>query len=274
LAQVTIATGFDVDYYLDQVGADYYLTAAGEPPGIWTGSAAPGLGLVGKVDPDVMRALYHHDTAPGGVPLGTAQRGPKYAAKRTYQQVQENIAKRIRDELGELAPHMPDRVRKIRLEERTKTRTRTPYYDMTFSAEKSVSLAYAGLKAAAKTARDEGRAGDAERLEARARSVEAAVTAGADTMVGHVERRGAIIRTGHRSAHSGEFRDAAGFVGAKFLQHTSRSGDPQLHVQVPILNRRSGRTERTGSGAHWMAGRCGPSASGRPPTPAWPRPRS
>jgi len=26
-------------------------------------SAAPGLGLVGKVDPDTMRALYHHDTA-------------------------------------------------------------------------------------------------------------------------------------------------------------------------------------------------------------------
>jgi conjugative relaxase-like TrwC/TraI family protein len=51
------------------------------------------------------------------------------------------------------------------------------------------------------------------------------------------ERRGAIIRTGHHSAHSGEFRDAAGFVAAKFLQHTSRSGDPQLHVQIPILNR-------------------------------------
>jgi conjugative relaxase-like TrwC/TraI family protein len=28
-----------------------------------------------------------------------------------------------------------------------------------------------------------------------------------------------------------------GFVGAKFLQHTSRSGDPQLYVQIPILNR-------------------------------------
>ena len=26
-----------VDYYLDQVGADYYLSAAGEPPGIWVG---------------------------------------------------------------------------------------------------------------------------------------------------------------------------------------------------------------------------------------------
>jgi conjugative relaxase-like TrwC/TraI family protein len=237
VAQVTIATGFDVDYYLDQVGADYYLNAAGEPPGIWAGSAAPGLGLVGEVDPDVMRDLYHRDTAPGGVPLGTAQRGPRYQAKRTYEQVQENIEKRIRDELGELAPHMPDRVRKIRMEERAKTRTRTPYYDMTFSAEKSVSLAFAGLMAAARSAGEAGRTEEAERLEARARSVEAAVMAGADAMLGHVERRGAIVRTGHHSAHSGEFRDAAGFVGAKFLQHTSRSGDPQLHVQVPILNR-------------------------------------
>src|SRR5215469_16228811 len=102
LAQVTIATGFDVDYYLDQVGADYYLNAAGEPPGIWGGSAAPGLGLAGQVDPDVMRALYHHDIAPDGTPLMTSQRGPRYAAKRTYAQVQEVIARRVRDELGEL----------------------------------------------------------------------------------------------------------------------------------------------------------------------------
>jgi conjugative relaxase-like TrwC/TraI family protein len=237
LVQVTIATGYDVDYYLDQVGADYYLSAAGEPPGIWAGSAASGFGLAGEVDPDVMRALYHHDVAPDGTPLTASQRGPKYQAKRTYQQVQEAIDKRIRDELGELAPHMPDQVRKIRLEERAKNRTRTPYYDMTASAEKSVSLAHASLRAAAKTAREQGREQDAERLEARARAVEAAVMAAADTMIAHVERRGAIIRTGHHSAHSGEFRDANGFVAAKFLQHTSRSGDPQLHVQVTILNR-------------------------------------
>ena len=36
MAQVTIATGFDVDYYLDQVGVDYYLTAA------WRASRASG----------------------------------------------------------------------------------------------------------------------------------------------------------------------------------------------------------------------------------------
>jgi conjugative relaxase-like TrwC/TraI family protein len=237
VAQVTIKTGFDVDYYLDQVGMDYYLTAEGEPPGVWAGSAAAGLGLAGLVDAETMRDLYHQDIAPDGTLLGTAQKGPRYAAKRTYAQVQEAIDKRVRDELGELAPHMPDRVRKIRMEERAKTRTRTPYYDATFSAEKSISLAYAGLRAAAKSARDEGREQDAEQLEARARSVEVAVMAGADTMIAHVEQRAAIVRTGHHSASSGEFRDAGGFVAAKFLQHTSRSGDPQLHVQVPILNR-------------------------------------
>jgi hypothetical protein len=117
---------------------------------------------------------------------------------------------------------MPDRVRKIRLEERAKTGTRTPHYDMTFSAEKSVSLTFAGLMAATKTARDEGQDGEAKRLESQARSVEAAVMAAADTMIAHVEQHGAIIRTGHHSAHSGEFRVANGFVAPKFLQHTSQ----------------------------------------------------
>ncbi|HVT67216.1 MAG TPA: MobF family relaxase, partial [Trebonia sp.] len=238
LLQVTIAKGYDVDYYLDQVGADYYLSAAGEPPGIWAGSAAPVLGLAGEVDPDVMRGLYHHDVAPDGTPLMTSQRRPKYAGKRTYKQVQEAIDKRIREELGELAPHMPDQVRRIRLEERSKNRTVTPYYDMTASGEKSVSLAHASLRAAAKTAREQGREQDAVRLEARARGVEGAVMAGADAMLEHVERAGAIVRTGgHHGTGTGQFRDADGFIAAKFLQHTSRSGDPQLHVQVTILNR-------------------------------------
>jgi hypothetical protein len=68
---VTVATGFDVDYYLDQVGADYYLTAAGEPPGIWAGQGARALGLRGQVGGDkasagVMRALFHYGIGPAG----------------------------------------------------------------------------------------------------------------------------------------------------------------------------------------------------------------
>jgi conjugative relaxase-like TrwC/TraI family protein len=116
-------------------------------------------------------------------------------------------------------------------------RTSTPYYDMTFSAEKSVSLMYAGLLAAAKRAQDEGDERAAERFRAEAKRVEAAVMAGADRMLEVAEQRGAIVRTGHHSATSGEFRDAAGFVAVKFLQYTSRADDPQLHVQTTVLNK-------------------------------------
>ena len=236
---MTVATGFDVDYYLDQVGADYYLTAAGEPPGVWAGQAAAALGLRGQVGGDpasaaVMRALFHYGTGPGGVPLATRQKAPKYPARAVYAQVEEAIATRVAA-LGRFAT--PEEKRGIRLQERAKMRTSTPYYDMTFSAEKSVSLLYAGLLAAAQQARDQGDERAAERFRAEAGQVEAAVMAGADRMLEVAGQRGAIVRTGHHSASSGEFRDAAGFVAVKFLQHTSREDDPQLHVQATVLNK-------------------------------------
>ena len=239
MAQVTVATGFDVDYYLDQVGVDYYLTAAREPPGIWAGKGAEALGLRGQVGPDkaskeTMRALFHYGIGPDGVPLSTRQRAPKYQARAVYAQVEAAIARRIAA-LGRFAT--PEEKRAIRLQERARARTSTPYYDMTFSAEKSVSLMYAGLLAAAKQARDQGDERAAERFGADAERVEAAVMAGADRMLELAEQRGAIVRTGHHGATSGEFRDAAGFVAVKFLQHTSREDDPQLHVQTTVLNK-------------------------------------
>ena len=243
MAQVTIATGFDVDYYLDQVGVDYYLTAGGEPPGIWAGKGAETLGLsgqvggggeAGKASAGVMRDLFHYDVLPDGTPLRTAQRRGKYPTRAAYAQVEDAIRKRI-EALGRFVT--PEEKREIRLQERAKMRASTPYYDLTFSAEKSVSLMYAGYRAAAKRARDEQREQDAEQFEARARAVEGAVMGGATRMLDLAEQRGAIVRTGHHSASSGEFRDAAGFVAVKFLQHDSRAGDPQLHVQTTVLNR-------------------------------------
>jgi hypothetical protein len=66
-------------------------------------------------------------------------------------------------------------------------------------------------------------------------------------------QRGAIVRTGHHSASSGAFRDAEGLVAVKFLQHTSRADDPQLHVQVTVLNRAQ-RADRADSGDQkWRA---------------------
>jgi conjugative relaxase-like TrwC/TraI family protein len=252
---VTVATGFDVDYYLDQVGADYYLTAAGEPPGVWAGQGAAALGLRGQVGGDkasagVMRALFHYGTGPDGVPLATRQKAPKYPARAAYAQVEEAIAKRVAA-LGRFAT--PEERREIRLQERAKMRTSTPYYDMTFSAEKSVSLLYAGLLAAARQARDQGDEREVERFRAEAGRVEAAVMAGADRMLEVAGQRGAIVRTGHHSASSGAFRDAEGFVAVKFLQHTSRADDPQLHVQTTVLNKAQ-RADRAESGdGKWRA---------------------
>ena len=255
MAQVTAATGFDVDYYLDQVGADYYLTAAGEPPGIWAGKGAAVLGLHGRVggdkaSADVMRALFHYGIGPDGVPLASRQKAPKYQARAAYAQVEEAIAKRIAA-LGRFAT--PEERRDIRLQERAKMRTSTPYYDMTFSAEKSVSLMYAGLLAAAKQAREAGDEQAAERFRADAERVEAAVMAGADRMLELAEQRGAIVRTGHHGTSSGEFRDAEGLVAVKFLQHTSRADDPQLHVQATVLNKAQ-RADKAESGDEkWRA---------------------
>jgi len=56
MAQVTLKTGFDVDYHLDQVGVDYHLTAGGEPPGRWMGRGAAKLGLSGRVGGPAPRA--------------------------------------------------------------------------------------------------------------------------------------------------------------------------------------------------------------------------
>ena len=75
MAQVTLKSGFDVDYHLGQVGVDYHLTAGGEPPGRWMGRGAQALGLSGpiggtsaegKANAEAMRGLYHYDVAPDG----------------------------------------------------------------------------------------------------------------------------------------------------------------------------------------------------------------
>ena len=56
-------------------------------------------------------------------------------------------------------------------------------------------------------------------------------------MIAAAERELAYVRTGHHSATSGEWRDAAGFIVASFEQHDSRDGLMQLHVHNAIANR-------------------------------------
>ena len=72
-------------------------------------------------------------------------------------------------------------------------------------------------------------------LEGRASAITDALLASARAAVARVERA-LFVRTGYHSATSGEYRDAAGATVAMFLQHTSREGDPQLHVHMAVMN--------------------------------------
>ena len=244
MAQVTLKSGFDVDYHLGQVGVDYHLTAGGEPPGRWMGRGAQTLGLSGRIggtsaegraNAEAMRGLYHHDVAPDGTHLTTSQRRHRYPDKSAQAAAaQERIDAQVAV-LGRFAT--PEKIRDIEIAERAKVRSQTPFYDMVVSAEKSVSLLQVGHRAAAKRARDGGREQDAELYEAQAEQIEAAIEETASEVVAWIEQHGAYVRTGHHSATSGEWRDADGLAVGAFTQHTNRDGEPNLHVHLEILNR-------------------------------------
>jgi conjugative relaxase-like TrwC/TraI family protein len=244
VAQVTVATGYDVDYHLGQVGVDYHLTAGGEPPGRWMGKGAQALGLSGAIggtsaegqaNAEAMRGLYHYDIAPNGTPLATRQRRPRYPDKAAQlAAAQERIDAKVAA-LGRFAT--PEKVRDIEILERAKVRTATPFLDLVVSFEKSVSLLQVGFRAAAERAREAGDEAGAERYAEQAERIEAAAVETASELVEWIEQHAAYVRTGHHSATSGEWRDAAGLVAGAFAQHTNRDGEPNLHVHLEILNR-------------------------------------
>ena len=112
-----------------------------------------------------------------------------------------------------------------------------PYFDLTVSAVKSVSVLHASYRVAARQARQRGDQDRAAALDARADEIEAALMDSAREAVAWLERHATYTRTGHHSARTGEWRDGDGLTASLFLHHLSRDGDPQLHVHVAIWNR-------------------------------------
>src|SRR5690348_6811493 len=205
-----------------------YYTAAGEPPGEWAGKGAAALGLSGAVDPDVIERLYQDNTGPGGELL-VKRRQAKAAADREAAAVAAHQAAHpyaSATELGE-----------VRAVERGKAPCQVPYFDLTVSAVKSVSVLHASYRVAARQARQRGDQDRAVALDARADEIEAALMDSAREAVAWLERHAIYTRTGHHSARTGEWRDGAGLTTSLFLHHLSRDGDPQLHVHVAIWNR-------------------------------------
>ena len=93
-----------------------------------------------------------------------------------------------------------------------------PGYDATFSAPKSVSVLFA--------------LGDRDDVRAVVAAHDAAVAGAIEYLEAHAcrVRRGGIHGRGVR------FEVGGGMVGAAFVHHTSRAGDPQLHTHVLVAN--------------------------------------
>ena len=246
---LSLHTGYDTAYLTVAVGggqgADYYTGAEGEPPGYWQGAGARALGLAGqiggkdeagKASAEVMRRLYHEDVGPDGQVLARRQRPGNYpaASGSLNARIDAEVAEQVAARGGIITP---EETREIRLRLRAQFQNRVPFYDYTFSAPKSVSVLWASLLQAAAEAAAEGREAEAERLTEQAEQIREAVKRANDRMIAVAEQRAAYIRTGHHSATSGEYRDAAGFIVSSFPQHTNREGDPQLHVHNAIANR-------------------------------------
>jgi conjugative relaxase-like TrwC/TraI family protein len=231
---VTLHAGHDVAYFTRGqgrggcAGAMSYYTAAGEPPGEWAGKGAATLGLSGQVDPDVIERLYQESIGPGGELLAK-RRQSKKAQDREAAAVAAYLAAHSYASATELA--------EARAAERGKDPHSVPYFDLTVSAVKSVSVLHASYRVAARQARQRGDQDQAAALDARADQIEAALMDSAREAVTWLERHATYTRTGHHSARTGEWRDGDGLAASLFLHHLSRDGDPQLHVHVAIWNR-------------------------------------
>ena len=234
---LTVSNGYDVAYLTDAVGAfgaDYYLSASaggGEPPGFWTGKGADVLGLTGNVDAATIKALYHAGRTPAGTVIGSKP--------RDYSQMKADLEKRVAEAVAASGPYATAQQKAdIRNAELGKLRSALLFVDFTYSATKSVSLAHAGYLSAAKRLREAGDETAAQTAQDMADLIESAMRQTARDIVAALERRGAYTRTGHHGkGGDGQWRDAAGLTAAAFLQHTSRDGDPQLHVHIAVLNK-------------------------------------
>jgi hypothetical protein len=255
----SISAGYDPGYLLRESskGAEgYYLSAVGEigePPGVWTGRACPQLGLVpgSEVEPAVMEGVYGElldprdpsFTDPDAAPESRARLG---SAPRRYKSAEEILQERLASEPGA----SPERVEQLAIEARKQARAAVMFFDFTFSVDKSTSVLHASLQAAAVRAERDGLAVQAAEYARMAEVVEDAVRAGAAAAVDYLQDEAGYSRAGYHgslprdaqgrplAAHAtGRYVDAHQWVVASFLQHTSRDGDPQLHVHNAILNR-------------------------------------
>jgi hypothetical protein len=253
-----INPGFDASYPWRQIGTgarpeaasglDYYLSPAdkgGEPVGRWAGRGLATLNLIAGqvIDRSVFEPLYGEHLDPRD-PAGKTRLG-RAAQRFTPEQA-------IFQDLAAAEPHAsPARLAELRTLAKAQIRHAVPFWDVTVSVSKSITLFYGGLLAAAEQVRRSGDAAQADHLERRAARVWAAIMEGNRAALEYLQDEAGMTRTGyHRGsgtesgAELGKWEHARNWVTGSFRQHTSRDGDPQLHVHNLVLNKVE--TERDG----------------------------
>ena len=263
---VSIARGPDASYPFKTIGAaegpvitgecgaGYYLSAVekgGEPAGTWVGNGAAELGFR---DGDTVRREDFE-------PLYGQFLDPRDQSGRTYlgspPRVNAELAAIYQAKLAAHPGATADERMRLLAEARAEYEgpVGVQYFDTTFSVDKTISLAHASALASAVEARKAGDMKAAEQWEARAAGIWAEIEKSVRLYIAHMQREAGFVRTGHHGrringVETGRFEDAREIPVAIFPQHTSRNGDPQLHVHVLWLNKveavRDGRWRGTG----------------------------
>jgi flagellar biosynthesis GTPase FlhF len=243
---ITIAKGHDASYPWKQIGVaehgkharnsgkgvGYYLSPAekgGEPPGIWTGKAVAELGLRpgGVVGRQVFERLYGQHLDPRD-PSGETRLG---RAPGQYKTVEGIHAAMLAAEPEATA----ERRAELLIEAKAQVRTPDLYWDVTFSVSKSISLFHASALANASAAAQRGDLGAVRAWEDVADGIWEAIMEGNAAALDYLQREAGQTRAGYHPG--GRWEDARAWVIASFRQHTSRDGDPQLHVHNLILHK-------------------------------------
>jgi conjugative relaxase-like TrwC/TraI family protein len=250
---VSIARGHDASYPFKTIGAadgatitgergaGYYLSAVekgGEPAGTWVGNGAAELGfrdgdMVGREDFEPLYGQFLDPRDPAGrTYLGTQPR------------VNAGLAAIYQAKLAAHPGATADERMRLLAEARAEYEgpVGVQYFDTTFSVDKTISLAHASALASAVEARQAGDFRAAEQWEARAAGIWAEIEKSVRLYIRYMNGEAAYVRTGHHGrringVETGRFEDGREIPVAIFPQHTSRNGDPQLHVHVLWLNK-------------------------------------
>ena len=249
---ITIAKGHDASYPWKQIGAaepaepgkpgkpaknagkgvGYYLSPAekgGEPPGIWTGKAGAELGLQpgATVERQVFERLYGQHLDPRD-PSGQTRLGRAPGRYKTAEAIHAAM-------LAAEPEATTERRAELLIEAKAQVRTPDLYWDATFSVSKSISLFHASAMANADAAAQRGDLESVQTWEDVADGIWDAIMEGNAAALDYLQREAGQTRAGYHPG--GRWEDARAWVIASFRQHTSRDGDPQLHVHNLILHK-------------------------------------